>query len=169
MRQEEKAGKKKHWNKASGEKRGWTIWRRQTQKVLEEGELFVARLRCVFFRALLKGQEGFVGADFQWWDLHCLFLCPWGCCPYSPWWTRSRLHLWCCRLWKDSYNVDCVKFTNSVLAWKGSGREGPFYTVTHQQQKKKAAKTLKTKRKNWEATRTWELLLNLEAATMTVL
>lgn len=61
-----------------------------------------------------------------WRDLLCLFFRPGGCCPYSPQWTRSKLNLSRCCICKESYNVDCVKFTNSVSAGKGSGRDGPF-------------------------------------------
>lgn len=115
MRQEQKGGKKQR-NKASGKRRGWAIWRRPTQKkcwVIFFFYLFLfARLRCVFFRAVLKGQRGFVGTDFQWLDLRRPVLCP-----HSPWWTRSSLYLSCRCLYKD-YDVE-----NSASAWKGSARE----------------------------------------------
>lgn len=164
MRQEERGGKKKQWNKASGKRRGWTVWRRQTEKVREEGELFVARLRCVFFRAVVKGQKGFVGADFHWRALHCLFSRPWGYCPFSTWWTGSRLNLWCCCICKDSYNNDCVKFTSSVSTWKGSGRKWPFY-----RQQKKLQKIWKPNEKTGKQQGLENYLSNLEVAIMTVL
>lgn len=56
----EQAVRQRHYNKASGKKRRWSLWCEWTHKVLEEGEFFVAPLRCVFFRAILKEYTGFV-------------------------------------------------------------------------------------------------------------